>query len=65
MDSRNINVGISCNDAHRRGYTATFVPGPNCGPPTWPSQALETVYNNGDSRFPPYAEWCDFTVTAP
>jgi len=63
-DSRNINIGINCSDVHRQGYTATFVPGPNCGPPTWPTTQLRDAYMNGDSRYEPYAEWCDFTVTA-
>ncbi len=60
---RPVGIGVTCSDVHRRGYTATFVPGPNCGPPKWPSAQLKKAYNNGDSRFQPYSEWYDFTVT--
>ncbi len=38
------------------GYHATFMPGPNCGPPRWPTPELRAA------GLPPYAEWCDFTV---
>ncbi len=42
------------------GYKATFRPGPNCGPATWPSPDMQ-------ERFPTqgYAQWCDFTVVVP
>ena len=56
--------GISCVQAQRYGYFATFSPAANCGPPQWPTIAMRDAYNNGDTRFPPYAEWCDFTVDA-
>jgi len=56
--------GPSCARAHRFGYTATSAPGPDCGPPEWPTGQMRTAYENGDMRYPPYARWCDFTVTA-
>jgi len=56
--------GLTCLRAHRFGYAATFAPGPNCGPPEWPTGQMRTAYMNGDTRYPPYARWCDFTVTA-
>jgi len=62
---RTVGIGVTCSDVHRRGYTATFVPGPDCGSPTWPTQALKRAYMNGDMRYKPYAEWCDFTVRVP
>jgi len=62
---RTVGIGITCSDVHRRGYTATFAPGPNCGPPTWPTAALNRVYMHGGTRYAPYAGWCDCTVRAP
>jgi len=56
--------GLTCVRAHRFGYTATFAPGPDCGPPEWPTGQMKTAYMNGDMRYPPYARWCEFTVTA-
>jgi len=56
--------GLTCIRAHRFGYTATFAPGGNCGPPEWPTGQMRTAWNNGDTRYPPYARWCDFTVKA-
>jgi len=52
-----------CNRANRHGYTATFAPGPNCGPPEWPTQQNKDANNN--MKYPPYARWCEFTVTVP
>ena len=46
--------------AGRTGYTATFRPGPNCGPATWPEPELREDFPNGG-----YAQWCDFTVIVP
>ncbi len=43
----------------------TFAPGPNCAPPEWPTKPNKDAYMGGDERFPPYARWCDFTVTVP
>jgi len=59
-----IGSTFRCVHANRFGYTATFAPASNCGPPEWPTSQLRDAYNNGDSRFPPYARWCDFTVEA-
>jgi len=60
-----VGSNFSCTRANRHGYTATFAPGPNCGPPEWPTDQNRDAWNNGDDRFPPYARWCDFTVTVP
>jgi len=60
-----IRSSFSCVRANLHGYTATFAPGPNCGPPEWPTDQNRDAWNNGDKRFPPYARWCDFTVTVP
>jgi len=49
---------VNCAHANRFGYMA------NCSPPEWPTNQLRDAYNGGDMRFPPYARWCDFTVTA-
>jgi len=38
------------------GYSATFAPGPNCGPAKWPTKYLREIGGK------PYSEWCDFTV---
>jgi len=49
---------FECSEANSGGYLATFAPGPNCGPATWPTRYLR------DIGAPPYAEWCDFVVNA-
>jgi len=59
-----VGASFSCIRAHLHGYTATFAPGPNCSPPEWPTKPNKDAYMGGDERFPPYARWCDFTVTA-
>ena len=46
--------------ANENGYDATFKPGPNCGPPSWPTPELEAMFPDKG-----YAEWCDFTVQVP
>jgi len=38
------------------GYSATFAPGPNCGPAKWPTKYLRDIGGK------PYSEWCDFVV---
>jgi len=40
------------------GYSATFAPGPNCGPAKWPTKYLRDIGGK------PYSEWCDFVVDA-
>jgi len=60
-----VGASFSCIRAHLHGYTATFAPGPNCAPPEWPTKPNKDAYMGGDERFPPYARWCDFTVTVP
>jgi len=60
-----VGASFSCIRAHLHGYTATFAPGPNCGPPEWPTDQNRKAWMDGDKRFPPYARWCDFTVTVP
>jgi len=57
-----VGSNFSCTRANLHGYTATFAPGPNCGPPEWPTDQNRDKWGEGDKRFPPYARWCDFTV---
>jgi len=57
-----------CRQYNRAGYTATFAPGPRCGPPQWPTRALREAAARGqleEDAALGYAEWCDFTVTVP
>jgi len=53
---------VNCAHANIWGYTATFAPAANCGPPEWPTNQLRDAYNGGDMRYLPYVRWCDFAV---
>jgi len=60
-----IASSFSCTRANLHGYTATFAPAAHCGPAEWPTNQNRDAYMNGDESFPPYARWCDFTLTVP
>ena len=49
-------VTLTSDLVSRHGYAATFRPGPNCGPPRWPTPEMQAAGG------PAYAEWCDVTV---
>jgi len=58
-----VGSSFTCVRANLHGYTATFAPGPNCAQPEWPTQQNKAA--NDTTKYPPYARWCDFTVTVP
>jgi len=48
-------------ERHRAGRERVWMPP---GQPVRLRRQLRDAWNNGDSRFPPCARWCDFTVSA-